>query len=333
MKIAYRNWNPRGDALQIVAHADSICESYAAQGYSLTLRQLYYQFVARGLIRNKDTEYKRLGGIIDDARMAGLIDWDHIVDRTRTLRELPAWGSPRQPGADSARDFIEAVMPQFRTPKWQTQPTRIEAWIEKDALIDVIARPANALQIPYFASRGYNSQSNAWRAAQRIESYYDEGADRVVILHLGDHDPEGIDMTRDIEARFRLFLSGDGYYQGARTAETEAGEPAFEIKRIALNMEQVERYNPPPNPAKPTSSRYARYTANYGTTCWELDALDPPTIDALVRDFVAVERDGPLWAEAVEAENEGRNLLTSAARRWDEVAELLDTSDNAGGPA
>jgi hypothetical protein len=48
---------------------------------------------------------------------------------------------------------------------------------------------------------------------------------------------------------------------------------------------------------------------------------------------VAVERDGPLWAEAVEAENEGRNLLTSAARRWDEVAELLDTSDNAGGPA
>lgn len=316
--IAYRTINFRPPTLALIQQARAICESYAAQGYSLTLRQLYYQLVSQAVIPNKQSEYKRLGGIVDDARYAGLIDWNHVVDRTRTLRELPHWGEGPEAAPDvNARSFVEAVMPQFRIEKWMTQPLRMEVWIEKDALIDVIARPANALDIPHFACRGYNSTSNAWRAAQRIERYYDEGAERVIILHLGDHDPEGIDMTRDIETRFRTFLIGDGYSQGE--------DDTFEIRRIALNMDQVNLYNPPPNPAKETSSRFEGYVARFGvTTSWELDALDPPTIDGLIRQEVDRELDQSLWNGAEANEQRGKAQLAEAAARWSDVVAFLE---------
>ena len=321
-EIAYKEINFRAATLRLIEQARAICVSYAQQGYSLTLRQLYYQLVARAVIPNKQTEYKRLGGIVDDARYAGLIDWNHVVDRTRTLRELPHWGDgPEEDPGNNAKSFVEAVMPQYRISKWDTQPLRMEVWIEKDALIDVISRPANGLDIPYFACRGYNSTSNAWRAAQRIEGYYDQGAERVVILHLGDHDPEGIDMSRDIETRFRTFLVGDGYSQGYEDA-TE-----FEVRRIALNMDQVRRYNPPPNPAKESSSRFDGYVRRFGlTTSWELDALDPPTIDALIRSEVEAERDEALWQIAVVNENRGKKQLKAAADRWTEVIDFLGES-------
>ena len=334
-RIAYRDINFRQATLEIIRAANAICAEYAAAGYSLTLRQLYYQFVARGLIANKQSEYKRLGSIVDDARYAGLLDWNYIVDRTRRMRELPHWGDgPEEEPENNAHSFITAVMPQFRIEKWATQPLRMEVWIEKDALIDVIARPANALDIPYFACRGYNSTSNAWDAARRIEGYYDAGAERVVILHLGDHDPEGIDMSRDIEARFRTFLDGDGYQQGwsdmtAGEFNADSNQPdmlAFEIRRIALNMDQVRQYNPPPNPAKETSSRYTGYVDQFGTTTsWELDALDPPTIDALIRAEVESERDADLWEAAEHNERVGKELLEKTSANWNEVVEYLGT--------
>lgn len=322
--IPYREIKFRASSLAIIDKANEICESYARQGYSLTLRQLYYQFVARALIPNKDTEYKRLGSIVNDARLAGLLDWRYIVDRTRNMRSLPHWGDgPTASPEANARDFVESVMPQFRIEKWLTQPLRMEVWIEKDALVDVIARPANGLDMPYFACRGYNSQSNAWAAAQRIEGYYDAGAERVVILHLGDHDPSGIDMSRDIETRFREFLVGDGYTQGYDGEEDDEGRLRFEVRRIALNMDQVRRYNPPENPAKLTDSRVGNYLMMYGSKSWELDALDPPTIDALIRVEVEAERDDALWAEAEENEAKAKAQLKGAGDHWQEVVDYL----------
>ena len=304
-KIAYVDKVFSQAHLTIIKTANVICREYAAAGYSLTLRQLYYQFVARGMLPNRDTEYKRLGGIVNDGRLAGLIDWNFIVDRTREVKEDPHWSSPEE--------VIEAIAEQYRNAKWERQPVRMEAWIEKEALADVIARPAKALDIPRFACRGYNSQSNAWEAAQRILGYFRNGAERVVILHLGDHDPSGIDMTRDITDRFDLFIRH----------HSEEYADNFEVRRIALNMEQVEQYQPPPNPAKLTDSRVGSYLARFGDESWELDALDPPTIDALIRAEVEKERDPDLWDEAVSKEDDERDLLAQASGRWDEVADLL----------
>lgn len=278
----------------MIEQAEAICTEYAEQGFDLTLRQLYYQFVARGLIPNRDTEYKRLGDLVNTARLAGRIDWYHIVDRTRNVRALAHWGEPG--------DILTAVAAQYRTERWADQPEMPEVWIEKDALSGVIAGPCETADVPYFSCRGYVSQSEMWSAARRHIRYAQNGQ-RPVVIHLGDHDPSGIDMTRDIQDRLALF--------GAPT----------EVIRIALTMEQVRQYDPPPNPAKVTDSRSPEYIDTYGDESWELDALDPATLARLVTGEISRHRDEVRWQQATEQMDEERALLAKVANRWPRIAD------------
>lgn len=346
MKIEYvpKKFSP--GSLRIIELAEQICTDYAAQGFDLTLRQLYYQFVARGHIPNRDTEYKRLGSIINDARLAGLVDWDHIVDRTRHVRRLRHWDDPAA--------SVDWAAGQFAIDKWATQPLRIEVWIEKDALVGVLDVTCPELDVSYFSCRGYTSQSEIWGAAQRLNTYLWAGQD-VLILHLGDHDPSGIDMSRDIKDRLRLFTKKDKerYMTGMLLDWINKGElhrddegrlsgeqraigidrldawdkdncGRLEIRRIALNMDQVEEHDPPPNPAKLTDSRANDYIERFGDESWELDALDPATLSALINSEVEEARDEMAWDQAVEEEERGQRLLRQASARWAEITTLLE---------
>lgn len=179
-QLAYIDKSFTRASMAVIDRANEICADYRRQGFDLTLRQLYYQFVARGLIANKDTEYKRLGNIINDARLTGMLDWDYIVDRTRNLRGLSHWATPSS--------VIDSAAYGYRTDRWASQPHYVEVWIEKDALVGVIAGACNRLDVPYFSCRGYTSQSELWGAAQRLIRRQTSGHDPIVI-HLGDHDP------------------------------------------------------------------------------------------------------------------------------------------------
>ena len=336
MRIKYEDWKPGADAIQVIAQADAICRDYRAQGYDLTLRQLYYQFVARALIPNTDRSYKRLGSIVNKARMAGLLDWDYIVDRTRNIRSV---GHFKDPAA-----IIDVATRAFALDKWATQSTRVEVWVEKEALAGVVGQVADRLDVAWFSCRGYVSQSELWGAAQRLMGYVESGQ-RVVVLHLGDHDPSGIDMTRDITDRLRTFSTQDYLNVHAdewtddgnttvgeilREMRVKVGlsavghENAIEVNRIALNFDQVEEYQPPPNPAKMTDSRVEGYIAAHGYESWELDALDPATLDALIESHVLELRDEDAWGEIVAIEDRGRSLLTECSDRWEDVVTLLE---------
>jgi len=294
--IAYIDKTFSRGSLAVIDTARQICADYQRQGFDLTLRQLYYQFVARGYLANKDTEYKRLGNIVNDARLAGLLDWNYIVDRTRNLRSLAHWETPGS--------VIDSAAYGYQTDRWANQPRRVEVWIEKDALVGVISGACNRLDVPFFSCRGYTSQSELWGAGQRLARYARSGQDPVVI-HLGDHDPSGIDMTRDIGDRLALF--------GAEVT----------VRRIALNMDQVDRYRPPPNPAKLTDARANGYISRYGHESWELDALDPATLDALITATIDDYRDPDQWETDTDAMEADRDLLTLAANRWNEIAAYL----------
>ncbi len=300
-KRCYVPRNFSAGSLAIINQANTIIADYTAQGYDLTLRQLYYQFVSRDLIANKQSEYKRLGSVINDARLAGLIDWEAIADRTRELRALSHWDNPSS--------IIDAVAYSYRTDKWAKQPCRIEVWIEKDALVGVFERVCQELDVPLLSCRGYTSQSEMWGAAQRLLRH-GRRKQQVVLLHFGDHDPSGIDMTRDITERLELF-----------------GVP-LDIRRLALNMPQVEQYSPPPNPAKETDSRFVGYIQNYGHQSWELDALEPAVLADLVRAEVTKLRDAKAWAIAEKAEAQQRTLLTAVSKRWTEVAGFIEGESN-----
>lgn len=302
-KIAYQSFNFRRATLSIIETANKIIEDYQAQGFDLTLRQLYYQFVSRDIIPNNQKEYDKLGSIINDARLAGLIDWNAIVDRTRNLRGLSHWDNPQ--------DILRGAEYGYRVDKWKNQEYRPEVWIEKDALVGVISGVCNELDIPYFSCRGYSSQSEMWRAAMRMEHHM-KNNQIPYLVHLGDHDPSGIDMSRDITDRLEMFTSE---YEGE----------GFHVKRIALNFNQVQQYGPPPNPAKLTDSRVEKYIEEYGHESWELDALEPQTIVDLIRDEIGAIRNEDTWEADEEAEEKEKEELKKIRLYYPSVKTYLAT--------
>ncbi len=316
-KICYVERNFSKGSMDLIQKAEEICAEYEGKGFSLTLRQLYYQFVARDLIPNKDTEYKRLGSVINDARLAGLIDWNHIEDRTRFVRSNSHWDSPG--------DIMRSAASSYAVDKWESQPFRCEAWIEKDALVGVIEKVCREEDVPFFSCRGYTSQSEVWGAAQRLMGHV-RGGQNVRVIHLGDHDPSGIDMSRDIAERLGLFMRGTVRHENDSWTITTARR-TVEVRRIALNMPQVEKYEPPPNPAKLTDSRCAGYIANYGDESWELDALSPETIAQLIEETINEGKDLVKWQRKVKEEGESKRLLNLASDQWHSLVDHIDRSD------
>ncbi len=293
-RIEYIEKTFRGPAMEAIANANEIIADYRAQGFTLTLRQIYYQFVSRGMIENTDRSYKRLGSIISEGRRAGLIDWTAIEDRTRFLRKNAWWKGPR--------DLLQAACKQYHIDLWRDQEMRLEVWIEKDALVGVIEQVCNDNDVPFFSCRGYVSDSEMWEAAYKRMDGYSRGSlgQSVLVLHLGDHDPSGIDMTRDIRDRLGLFST----------------RAEIEVRRIALSMEQINELGPPPNPAKVTDSRYEGYVAEYGEESWELDALEPQYIVNLITKEIEAERDEDTWNEANEQQERQRQQIQGVVDDW-----------------
>lgn len=299
--ITYVAKELRGSSLALVDRANSIIAEYRSLGFTLTLRQLYYQFVSRDLLRNTMKEYKRLGSVINDARLAGLIDWNAIEDRTRGVRGSPHWESPK--------DIVSACAQQFRLDKWADQVNYVEVWVEKDALVGIVEKACLPLDVNYLACRGYTSQSEMWESAMRMVEKSETG--RVChVIHLGDHDPSGVDMTRDIMDRLALFCQ-----------HHDVVPP--DVHRIALTIEQVHQQKPPPNPAKLSDSRATGYIRKHGSQSWELDALDPAYLSRLIRKSVEGLMDRDLF-EAIRSEEDAHQKeIKSAADNWDHVVSSL----------
>ncbi len=233
-----------------------------------------------------------------EASLGALIDWFDIVDRTRNLRGMSHWDAPA--------DIIRSAAAGYHVDRWAEHQHHVEVWVEKDALAGVIGKVAGENDVSYFSCRGYTSQSEMWGAARRLQRYVLQGK-TPVIIHLGDHDPSGVDMSRDIFDRIEMFM-------GAKT----------KLTRVALNMDQVREFNPPPNPAKVTDSRFEDYMKNYGPESWELDALNPATLHEVIQTEIDKYKEPGPWKEAEEREAYDLRLLDRTSTRWDAVNEILD---------
>lgn len=293
MKTRYIEKKFRDDSLNLINRVNRIIKEYQSKGYSLTLRQVYYQLVARDIITNDERSYKRVGNLISDGRLAGLIDWNAIEDRTRNIKNNTHWEDPSH--------IIKATTWSLKYDRWENQNYHVEVWVEKDALIGVVGQACTKLDVNHFSCRGYVSQSEMWNAAQRLKSI---NGKKPVIIHLGDHDPSGIDMSRDIVDRLEIF----------------GVDPIF--KRVGLNMSQIEEYNPPPNPAKITDSRANSYISRYGYESWELDALEPEVIEELIRDNVLKYCDQSLFKVVEEREDKDKKILEKVSENWAKIEKI-----------
>lgn len=289
MKIKFREPQLGIKRLGVLNTIGSVVEDYQAQGYTLTLRQLYYQLVARDLIPNSDASYKRIGKILTEARYGGLVDWSAIEDRVR-VPQIPY-------SADDIPDAMADIVNAFRLPRQRGQDTYVEVWVEKDALSAVLSRVTRKYHINLMVNRGYSSASAMYAAYNRFDRALDNGASNAVILYLGDHDPSGLDMIRDIDDRMSEMLDRSGYAHD------------IEVKPIALTMEQIKQYNPPPNPAKLSDSRAQDYIAKHGAQSWELDALPPEVLNELLTTSIEQEIDLDKYNEVLNLESSMRAEL------------------------
>jgi len=297
MKQAYIEKSFRAASLSIITHALEIINEYAAEGYSLSLRQLFYQFVSRDLLPNTQKSYKMLGGVISDGRLCGLIDWDAIEDRGRETdrRTRTFWSSPRA--------ILEACADQFRIDRWLTQPYHVEVIVEKQALEGVLVPVCAELGVRFTANKGYSSQSFMRAKGVELLEWRAKHHKEIVVFYLGDHDPSGLDMDRDVRERLEMFSEGP-----------------VEVRRLALTREQIDRWSPPPNPAKFTDSRADAYIVEHGRQSWELDAIEPRDLARLVSEAVLAYRDEPLWVRECRRESTMVDDLKKMAKRYKDPA-------------
>ncbi len=287
--ICYASKDFADSTLRLIVQINHVIEDYQDQGFRLTVRQLYYQLVAADRIANTVQSYKRIVSVVGDARNAGLIDWEAIEDRTRYLRHNSHWAN--------ASEILESCAVGFRLDLWDGQPFRPEVWIEKDALVGVFEPVCTELDVPLFSCRGFTSLSEMWAAGQRHQAYLDRDQ-QPVVLHFGDHDPSGLDMSRDIHDRLLMYV--DDHFA--------------DVERLALTRDQIDEHSPPPNPAKATDSRFRKYAKLHGTKSWELDALPPNILADLVRQRVAALRDDDLYLAATNRQGAIRYRLKQLAR-------------------
>jgi hypothetical protein len=261
----------RRSSLELIHFMNDLIGSYQRQGYVLTVRQLYYQLVARDVISNDLNSYKRVAAMINDAKLAGLIDWDAIEDRTRDFIVRSSW--------HSVSSILDACVSSFHMNMWQDQSNQVYVIVEKEALVGVLERTCKEYDVPLLAARGYPSSSVLYDFAKNHITRKPHWKSHTII-HLGDHDPSGLDMTRDLSERINLLAGGSHH---------------IAIERIALNFDQIEELKPPKNPAKDSDSRFDAYRKKFGTSSWELDALSPEFLNNLVSSKIEEFIDYDEW--------------------------------------
>jgi hypothetical protein len=284
MKEAFKSQRISGARQALIGYANQILEEYAEQGYRLTLRQLYYQLVAANIIPNRVQEYSKLSSTMVTARMCGLTDWDFLEDRLRVpYLEYAVSDVP---------EALQDIINQYKRDRQEGQPYCIEVWTEKDAVSNILKRVTKWFHVRLMVNRGYSSCSAMYRAAQRFKRL--EESVNVKILYVGDHDPSGLDMLRDIRERLYEFDAGN-----------------FELVHVALTLDQIEEFEPPPNPAKISDPRAAWYISEHGYDSWELDALSPGDLERIVRAAVEEYLDKETFDAVLKEERDDIEQLHS----------------------
>ena len=271
---------------------DKIIQEYLAEGYKLTVRQLFYQMVGRGWIENDQKEYRKISSLVVLGRMGGLIDFEAIEDRVR-VPKLPY--SCKDPN-----DAIADTISTYRIDRQQGQEYYTEVWSEKDALSGLLYDVTRKYHVNLVINRGYSSCSAMYEAYCRFAEAITQRGQLGQIIYLGDHDPSGKDMIRDIKERLEEF--GVGKY--------------IDVIPVALTMEQIEKYDPPPYFAKIKDPRAKWYINEFGNVAWEVDALTPQVLKKVLDDAITDRMDLNLYIDRLAQEED--DIETLGELQWDQ---------------
>jgi hypothetical protein len=248
--------------------------------------------------RNDQKCYKAVCELVTRARLAGRVPFGAIADDTRPVSTWDVHPNVGPFVSRSVDDFLTGYCRDLT----QGQPNHVEIVGEK-LTIDGIVRPvASQYCVPYTIGRGYSSLPP--RKAM-YDRYRASGKAKLVILFLSDHDPEGWDLAEAF----------------GKSMRDDFGVEAVVVIKVALKPGQVRKLRLPPNAdAKPSSSRYAKFSGRFGPAAYELEAVPPATLeiwlDKAVRSVLDIERFN------VQVEAEKRDAATIAAYKQASVGYL-----------
>lgn len=209
---------------------------------------------------------------------------------------------------DSISQALEDTQEQYRRDRQEGQPNIVEVWTEKDALSGIMRRSTQKYHVRLVVNKGYTSSSAIYEAYQRILDNIGENKN-TIILYFGDHDPSGLDMIRDIRERLYFMLENG-------KCRILYPEHHLDIVPIGLSMAQIKQYNLPPNPTKMTDTRSDKYIAQFGKTCWEVDALKPEVLTAILEANIEGIIDTHMYKEMFAMEQEDKFELAKIIKKY-----------------
>lgn len=233
----------------------------------VTLRQIHYQLVAKGLIENTNSQYTMLSQLLKYGRIDGFIPWEAIEDRLRQAFLHQGWADKDE----FLRDERDKFLTGYRRHLQQEQENYVEVWLEKYALAGIFERVVNPLCIPLCPTRGFSSVSFLRELRNRVLTSQKNGQ-RYMMLYFGDFDPSGDVMLPSME----------------RTLEIDFGLTNMGYETIALKEQQIEEYDLPVKmgAAKVTDPRYRKFVEKYGPRAVELDALSPKVLREMIDEAI-----------------------------------------------
>ena len=238
----------------------------------MTVRGCFYQMSSRGIVAKTELGYAKVQRNLLTMRREGLLPWAFIADGTRWMRRARTY--------DGVQDALAQMHALYRRDLWAKQDYRVEIWLEKDAMADVIQPVASEWGVPLAVTRGVSSETFVYNAAD------DASCDlrTTIIYTLFDFDAGGDRGHRKIEKGFADYCSAD-----------------FIIERLAVTPEQIRDWELPTRPAKSTDPEAATWG---GKPCVELDAIPPDLVTELVEDAIMELIDARAWEveQAIEAE-------------------------------
>jgi hypothetical protein len=266
----------------------------------MTLRQLFYRLISAGALANRQEEYKRLGHVMTVLREKRTVPLDWMVDNIRDTLKPSSW--------TGLADFGESVRDCYRRDFWASMPHHVEVFVEKDAVAGTIQPVTIEHNISLNVCRGYASISFAggiaetWKRIKKpIYAYY-----------LGDFDPSGFDIERDLKAKLERY-SGRFFHADGWESDVVC---SLNWRRLAVEPEDFENHDLIRLPVKAKDNRSAGFIRTHGDSCAEVDALAPSELRRRVQEAIEDHIDTDRWNKLIEVEALEQETLNKMVLKW-----------------
>ena len=195
-------------------------------------RAIYYFLGAKNEIPLTERGYKALNALTVDMRKRGEIPWGYFpVLRGANGRGASTYQDPES-FFDMYKNWFLNSARYYHLPRWLYQSYHVEVWVEKVGLLPDVERAVQGLDIQCRSVGGFPPWEFVYDNIDSIKEYMNDRRkdSQFVVLYLGDLDPSGRDIPRQLKESLEFFNLD------------------VDLEWVGITPEHVERYGLPQIP-------------------------------------------------------------------------------------